>query len=401
VTDGSSTGTHLFLELIPGPTSSGFDELVSTGEKLFFTVNASPSRELYVSDGSVKGTRQVSLPYTSQLSISNLAATTNGVIFFRENFEHSLLYRGFYRSDGNSVWRLDTPILFDAVLSSYVSGRYFFVDSLAYGRDVYATDADFSSVSDSVLRITDSDDDDRIQVSLKNHKLTVAVGTELKTYDSNLVQSISIVCADGNDRVELSNLVTPAYLYGGKGDDTLVGAIGNDTLTSGPGRNLIRGGEGDDRLNGSASSDSIYGDHGDDRIFGGEADDFLDGGDQVDRIYGGDGNDVISGGSSNDYLFGENGNDTLSGGNQNDILDGGANVDRLYGNAGNDTMYGGGGNDRLEGDDGNDSFRGGAGNDTLFAQDSFADILKGDGGSDSAQFDLLDTPRLSIESTIA
>ena len=41
------------------------------------------------------------------------------------------------------------------------------------------------------------------------------------------------------------------------------------------------------------------------------------------------------------------------------------------------------------------------GRDVLLARDNVADILKGDSGFDSAQFDLLDTTRISIEATIA
>jgi Ca2+-binding RTX toxin-like protein len=242
---------------------------------------------------------------------------------------------------------------------------------------------------------------DDISVSSVATDVFVNLNGTTNDYPASAVARAEVFGEDGSDSLEVIDSTLPSYMDGGAGNDTIFGGSGNDTLTGGAGRNILHGGFGDDRLNGSSSSDWLFGDDGADRLYGFAGDDSVDGGTGVDNIYGGDGNDTLNGGNQNDHIFGENGNDWLYGGRQNDILDGGANVDRLYGNDGNDTMYGGGGNDRLEGDDGNDSFRGGAGNDTFFARDNLADILKGDGGSDSAQFDLLDTTRLSVEASIA
>jgi dipeptidyl aminopeptidase/acylaminoacyl peptidase len=267
---------------------------------------------------------------------------------------------------------------------------------------VWASAPRFTGLSNQVVSVVGTAGADHIVFGFDENTqdLTFTMNGKTETWALALVQQVQVFCGAGNDTLDGSAGIA-FYASGDAGNDRLTGSEDNDTLTGGSGANVLNGGDGDDRLNGSSASDSITGGRGSDRIYGFAGNDTLDGGDQPDHIYGGDGSDVISGGSSNDYLFGENGNDTLSGGNQNDILDGGANVDRLYGNDGNDTMYGGGGNDRLEGDDGNDSFRGGAGNDTFFARDNLADILKGDGGSDSAQFDLLDTTRLSVEASIA
>lgn len=222
-----------------------------------------------------------------------------------------------------------------------------------------------------------------------------------KTYPMSAVSLISVDLGGGNDSFDAFGPISiPIYVLGGPGNDLIIGGDGNDTLTGSGGNNTIYGGAGNDRLNGGGSSDSLRGDTGNDRLYGSAGDDNLSGGDQADHIWGGDGNDAISGGSSNDYLYGENGNDTLSGGKQNDIIDGGANADAITGDDGNDTLYGGGGNDRLTGGPGNDSLRGGAGNDVLFAKDNAIDTLKGDSGTDSAQFDLLDS-RESIELTLA
>ena len=70
---------------------------------------------------------------------------------------------------------------------------------------------------------------------------------------------------------------------------------------------------------------------GDDRIFGGNGDDFVVGMRGVDEIHGDNGNDIVIGGPANDVLFGDNGddfifgtfgNDSLAGGNGDDFLSG-------------------------------------------------------------------------------
>ena len=99
---------------------------------------------------------------------------------------------------------------------------------------------------------------------------------------------------DGND-----------HLYGGEGDDVLIGGGGNDQLFGGAGDDLLFGGSGSDRL---------FGGEGDDVIFGGSGDDYLDGGAGSDKLYGGSGNDIIKydasdflvdGGEDIDFLVGE------------------------------------------------------------------------------------------------
>jgi Ca2+-binding RTX toxin-like protein len=66
-------------------------------------------------------------------------------------------------------------------------------------------------------------------------------------------------------------------LYGGTGDDTLLGGDGQDRLWGGAGRDSLDGGAGDDTLEGNAAADIIH---------GGAGDDYLAGGDAVDLLYG-------------------------------------------------------------------------------------------------------------------
>lgn len=105
----------------------------------------------------------------------------------------------------------------------------------------------------------------------------------------------------------------------GLGDDTLSnsGAIRGDVLL-GRGDDLYDGGLG--RLHGD-----LYGGIGDDTLVGGRSGDTIHGDDGFDG--GQDGDDRIEGGRGADSLFGDDGDDTLEGGKGTDTLSGGAGKD--------------------------------------------------------------------------
>ena len=73
---------------------------------------------------------------------------------------------------------------------------------------------------------------------------------------------------------------------------------------------------GDDRLAPSNNDKSyfLYGGNGDDELLGFDFDDEIYGGRDDDDLYGFDGWDYLDGGTGRDYLYGGYGNDTLSGG---------------------------------------------------------------------------------------
>jgi Ca2+-binding RTX toxin-like protein len=83
--------------------------------------------------------------------------------------------------------------------------------------------------------------------------------------------------------------------YGLGGDDTLV--------TTDKGRSyVLYGGNGDDQLVGYNKGDQLYG------------------GSHADNLYGYGGNDYLDGGAGRDFLGGFKGNDILSGGRGNDVF---------------------------------------------------------------------------------
>lgn len=108
----------------------------------------------------------------------------------------------------------------------------------------------------------------------------------------------------GNDNITVSGNCIDAVIHAGDGDDT-VDASNNATGIT------LYGGAGNDTLIGSAYTDYLYGEDGD------------------DHLYGNAGSDVIYGGSGTDYASGGDGNDTF-------YLGTGWTAD---GGAGNDTVH--------------------------------------------------------------
>ncbi|GAB5404744.1 MAG: hypothetical protein Aurels2KO_29750 [Aureliella sp.] len=181
------------------------------------------------------------------------------------------------------------------------------------------------------------------------------------------IEEVAINSLGGDDEItaEGSFTVQQLSLYGGDGDDTL---LGGDTV------NHLYGGEGHDTLLGGNASDQLYGEAGNDRLSGGGG---------VDALYGGAGDDHLDGGLGFDYLSGESGDDTLLGGEgmTGDSLNGGFGNDHLYGGSGKDSLQGGEGDDRVYGGAGDDTLRGGKGNDTLVGEAGI-DMIYGDEGDD-------------------
>lgn len=76
-------------------------------------------------------------------------------------------------------------------------------------------------------------------------------------------------------------------------------------------------------LDSATSIENVYGGSGNDIIIGNSLNNKLSGYSGNDILIGGDGNDILSGGDGNDILIGGNGSDTLTGGSGEDLLIGG------------------------------------------------------------------------------
>ncbi len=243
-------------------------------------------------------------------------------------------------------------------------------------------------------------------------------------------ESLNVALAGGADVFTATNTgsvkgvtnsaTLPVTVFGGAGNDVIVGGAAADTIYGGP---------GNDTLSGGAAIDTMYGEDGADIIQGtGSADgaDVIDCGDEstntsIDTVsynlrdasitavmgtVGGGGDAGVDGGADggagSSGTAGESGeNDSIAincegitGGLQDDTLTGNANDNVLSGGPGADTITGGDGNDTLngnEGDDtfsegsasnGGDTFNGGAGTDTVdYSGRSLALTITMDGSS--------------------
>ncbi|MGJ0359846.1 hypothetical protein NG785_09320 [Aliarcobacter cryaerophilus] len=94
-------------------------------------------------------------------------------------------------------------------------------------------------------------------------------------------------------------------IYGGAGDDTIIGD-GNS--------NILDGGSGDDLISGIAGLNTLRGGAGADTIYGGTGNDIIDGGVDSDTIYANAGDNIIYGGDDSDTIISGTGNDTIYGG---------------------------------------------------------------------------------------
>ncbi|MBC6456120.1 MAG: calcium-binding protein [Hormoscilla sp. SP5CHS1] len=223
----------------------------------------------------------------------------------------------------------------------------------------------------------------------------------------------------GNDFITGTVPGKAANMFGGDGDDTIVGLggpsfmqgnQGNDSIVGSESNDSIRGGQDNDTIEGDLGNDTIHGDNGNDFIvgddpsfgigfgdlsitrdiiLGNQGEDTIFGSDGSDTIYGGQGDDLIdiftedldhTGGS--DVIFGDLGNDTIGredSDNPNNPETGVPGNDTLLGGEGNDSVVGGYGEDDLFGDEGNDTVRGGlAGRDFLNGGDGDDSLLGGD-----------------------
>ena len=196
-------------------------------------------------------------------------------------------------------------------------------------------------------------------------------------------------------------------IFGGADDDYLTGEFngfsmgaepGNDFIDGGDGNDWIQGEEGNDILHGGIGNDSIYGDSANKDSLALAGNDFIDAGRGNDLVLGGGGNDTILGGDGEDTLHGDadfvaaefSGDDYIEGQGGNDVIGGYGGNDKLFGGTGKDSIWGGNGNDAIDGGDDEDFADGGEGADTIsggLAKDTLIggagdDLLFGDEGDD-------------------
>lgn len=234
----------------------------------------------------------------------------------------------------------------------------------------------------------------------------------------------------GNDTItmdEANGALPKANLFGGAGNDALIGGsgadmlfgqAGNDTLLGKGGFDFLFGGADNDTLTGGDADDQVFGESGNDRMIWNPGDDtdLNEGGDGVDTIevIGGNGTEVftttangtrvrfdrldpapfsIDIGTSENLIVNMNGGDDSFSATGNlaaliqITVDGGTGNDTILGSNGADLLRGGDGNDFIDGQQGNDVVFLGAHDDTFqWDPGDGSDIVEGQDGADRMLF---------------
>jgi hypothetical protein len=100
------------------------------------------------------------------------------------------------------------------------------------------------------------------------------------------IAGFEIKTFEGSDRVTLSSeILVPATIRGGPGDDRLLGGSAADKIS---------GGSGNDLLGGRVGNDWLIGGPGNDRLLGGPGNDQLQGGPGEDELVGGPGENALA-----------------------------------------------------------------------------------------------------------
>ncbi len=175
---------------------------------------------------------------------------------------------------------------------------------------VINTNAASARISDGVLVVEGTIDDDTIKVQKHGNSYGVFVNCEpIGEFRKKDVDSIQINGYNGDDLIDLSNNITIySIVFSGAGNDIIFGSNGSNELHGDDGDDVIFGGNGADLLLGGAGNDILFGGNGADALFGGAGSDWL---------FGGNGADLLDGGDDEDWLFGGNGADLLLNGEHN------------------------------------------------------------------------------------
>ncbi|UOA20942.1 Bifunctional hemolysin/adenylate cyclase (plasmid) [Sulfitobacter indolifex] len=193
--------------------------------------------------------------------------------------------------------------------------------------DVRITDTKGDGSGDAVLHLPDG-------------STVTLIGVDATKLDPETLEGMGFFESDDTSDFQNALLTSAGKIFGGGGNDELVGSLNNELFSGGTGNDSIFGGGGADTIMGGSGSDYIEGGEGDDVLYTGTGDDTLDGGDGDDVLHNSSGDDSLVGGAGNDRLVASSGDDTLEGGADNDTLIGGIHNDSLDGGSGDDRLMG-------------------------------------------------------------
>ena len=236
VSDGTAEGTQLLVDINPG-TGTGYEngsyasDFTEFNGQLFFTARDDENgNELWVTDGTTEGT-QLLLDINPGTSIYSGYPASSYAYGFTE-FDGKLYFSANDGETGNERWVTDgttegTQLLVDInpgisdfyyATNSYVSNLTVFDDQLFFTADNGQTGRELFKLSfdDLGTNIIGTDNADNLTGSDANEEID-----GLKANDT-------LSGSGGNDSLD-----------GGKGKDSLSGGRGNDFLTGGKGKDIF------------------------------------------------------------------------------------------------------------------------------------------------------------------
>ena len=395
VTDGTTAGTQLLININPSPgnysSSSSPSSLTEFNGKLYFSAfDGENGSELWVSDGTTAGTSLL-----TEINPGDGSSSPSSLIEFNDQ----LYFSAFDSENGRELWVTDgttagTTLVVDIAPGSsdnYYYGNTFpdssspsdlteFNDQLYFaasdgenGRELWVTDgttegttlvADINSGDGSSSPSSLTEFNDKLYFSASDgengRELWVTDGT---TEGTTLVADINPDSSNYNypygssypgNLTEFNGKLYFSASDGENGRELWVtdGTTEGTTLVAdiNPGSN-----------NSSPQNLTVI---GDELFFGANNGEI---GNELFKLTFDDSTTIISGTNASDNLIGGNGADQIEGLNGKDTLDGSAGNDTLLGGNGKDSLVGGAGLDILTGGNGKDVFvlEPGNGEDTI------------------------------------
>ena len=128
-----------------------------------------------------------------------------------------------------------------------------------------------ASLVDGDLTIAGSPGNDHVEVKLKKGQIVVQAGNQvIGTFALSAVDTIQFQGFAGNDHIKIAEqILVPAVLDGGAGNDFLASGRGSSVLSGGPGDDHLEGGKGRDVLIGGDGRDHLNAQQNDDILIGG------------------------------------------------------------------------------------------------------------------------------------
>src|SRR5690606_1685654 len=136
VTDGTSTGTALLSDIVPGTNHPAIRDLVAVGDRVFFTADDGlHGREPWVSDGTALGTRLVTdlRPGRTGSNPVELTAVGTRHVFYRA--DDGVHGDELWRSDGTAAGTVRVSDIGPGDVGSAVDGLTLSAGNLLFAAD--------------------------------------------------------------------------------------------------------------------------------------------------------------------------------------------------------------------------------------------------------------------------